>query len=414
MTGILAVIAALCGTPLFIVISAIALIAFQRAAIDPMAVVIEMARLADTPMLASLPLFIFAGMLLAESNTPARLLALTRALAGRLPGGLAVVSIALCSLFTALTGATGVTIFALGGLLYPALLQDRYSENFSLGLLTSAGSLGLLLPPSLPLILFGVISGARIDQLFLAGLVPGLFMVLVLAAYGIWRAPEVRTSGTGGSLAKALRQAAWELPLPVIVFGGIYGGYLVVGEAAAVTALYALVVEVFIYRDIAVGRLPEVIVKSLTLFGGIMVVLAASLATTSYLVDQQVPELIFGFLEQYISSRFAFLIGLNLFLLLVGAILDIFSAIVLVVPIIVPVAQRYGIDLVHLGIIFLTNLQIGYCTPPVGLNLFLASYQFDKPILKTCRATLPFTLLLLLVLLVVTYLPELSLFLVGD
>jgi len=412
MTALAAVIAALAGTPLFAVIGAVALFAYHRADIDPMAVIIEMARLADTPMLEALPLFIFAGLLLAESGCPRRLLAVTRALFGRLPGAMALMAVGLCAVFTALTGATGVTIVALGGLLYPALAEDGYPESFRLGLLTASGSLGLLLPPSLPLILYGVVAGVRVDQLFLAGLLPGLLMLVVLGAYAVWRAPTVEKRERG-QLRPALRTAVWELPLPVIILGGIYGGMLVVSEAAVMAALYTMVVEVFVYRDVALRRLPAVAVRSMTLFGGIVVVLAASLAFTSYLVDQGVPERLFALLSTWITGKTAFLILLNLFLLGVGAVLDIFSAIVLVVPIIVPVATRFGVDPLHLGIIFLVNLQIGYATPPVGLNLFLASYQFEKPILRTCLATLPFTLLLLAVLAAVTALPALSLGLVG-
>ena len=416
MLKLITLILALLGTPLFIVISALALLSFHSVDIDISVVIIEMSRLAETPMLLSLPLFIFAGTLLAESNTPKRLLNLSHLLLGWMPGGLAVVSLVVCAVFTAFTGASGVTIFALGGLLFPALVKDHYSERFSLGLITTSGSLGLLFPPSLPLILYGVISGTRIDHLFLAGILPGILMLVLLIAYSMTRPRTKRKNYIRPSrtdILAGLKESAWELPLPVIVLGGIYGGIFVVGEAAAVTALYVLIVEVLIYRDISWRELPAIMTKSMMLFGGILVVLAASMATTNFLVDQEVPMRLFDLIRSHITSKYTFLLLLNLFLLIVGSMLDIFSALVLILPLIVPIAEGYDVNMIHLGIIFLTNLQIGYCTPPVGLNLFLASYRFDKPVVELYRATLPFLALLLVALLIITYFPALSLFLVN-
>jgi tripartite ATP-independent transporter DctM subunit len=407
---------AVLGTPLFVVISALGLLSFAGIGIDLSVVIIEMSRLSDTPLLLSLPLFIFAGTLLAESKTPQRLLRLSQTLLGWMPGGLAVISLMVCAVFTAFTGASGVTIFAVGGLLYPALLKDGYSQRFSLGLITSSGSLGLLFPPSLPLILYGVISETRVDQLFLAGILPGFLMLVLLVAYSMTKSPasqgKTLEKTSGRAMLASLKEAAWELPLPVIILGGIYGGFFVAGEAAAVTALYVLIVEVFIYRDVPLVKLPRIMVQSMVLFGGILVVLAASMATTNFLVDQQVPMRLFELIREYISSKYTFLLLLNIFLLIVGSMLDIFSALVLVVPIIIPIAEAYGVDLVHLGIIFLTNLQIGYCTPPVGLNLFLASYRFDKSVVTLYRATLPFLALLMLTLVIITYFPAISLALI--
>ena len=407
---------AVLGAPLFVVIAALALLSFYSIQIDLSVVIIEMSRLSDTPLLLSLPLFIFAGTLLAESGTPQRLLRLSRVLLGWMPGGLAVVSLIVCAIFTAFTGASGVTIFAIGGILYPALIDDHYSERFSLGLVTSSGSLGLLFPPSLPLILYGVISETRVDQLFLAGILPGILMLILLVSYsmvkGAGRPMKNRQRVTFQDMISGLKEALWELPLPIIVLGGIYGGIFVAGEAAAVTALYVLIVEVLIYRDIPLSKLPAIMVKSMVLFGGILMVLAASMATTNYLVDQQIPMHLFEFIRQYISSKYTFLLLLNIFLLIVGSMLDIFSALVLVVPLIIPIADAYGVNLIHLGIIFLTNLQIGYCTPPVGLNLFLASYRFDKSIATLYRATLPFLALLMITLIIITYFPAISLVLV--
>lgn len=407
---------ALFGLPLFVVISALALLAFHSIGVDLSAVIIEMSRLSDTPMLISLPLFIFAGILLAESKAPDRLLALSNLYLGWMPGGMAVVSLLLCAIFTAFTGASGITIFALGGLLYPALIADRYQERFSLGLLTTGGSLGLLFPPSLPIILYGVISKTSVDTLFKAGIVPGTLTLLVLGFYCILASRKNKVNKTDLTPRTVGKRQGmyWELPLPFIVLGGIYGGLLVVDEAAAVAALYTLIVEVFILRDIPWRRLPAIVIKSMTLFGGILIILAASMATTNFLVDQQIPDQLFNIISRYITSKYTFLILLNLFLLAVGAMLDIFSATVLVVPLIVPVAVSYHVNLIHLGIIFLTNLQIGYCTPPIGLNLFLASYRFNKPIPELYRACLPFLFLLLLCLGLITFFPSISLFLTSS
>lgn len=412
---IVTILFALLGTPLFIVIAGLALLSFYGVGIDPSVVIIEMSRLSDTPLLLSLPLFIFAGTLLSESGAPQRMLNLYHVMLGWLPGGLAVVTLGVCAVFTAFTGASGVTIFALGGLLFPAMVKDHYSEKFSLGLITSSGSLGLLFPPSVPLILYGVISESRIDQLFLAGILPGFLMIFLLVAYSMTKSPP-RDKRLGlvplPEILGVIKAAAWEIPLPVIILGGIYGGIFVAGEAAAVTALYVLVVEVFIYRDIKLSKLPATMVQSMVLFGGILVVLAAAMASTNFLVDQQVPMKLFELIRQHISSKYTFLLLLNVFLLIVGFMLDIFSALVLVVPLIVPIAKGYDVNLIHLGIIFLTNLQIGYCTPPVGLNLFLASYRFNRPIVQLYTATLPFLVLLLITLAIITYFPLLSLFLV--
>jgi tripartite ATP-independent transporter DctM subunit len=401
---------ALFRSPLFLVIGALALLSFYSAGIDVSVVIIEMSRLADTPLLVSLPLFIFAGILLSESKAPSRMLRFSQIFLGWLPGGLAVITLIVCAVFTAFTGASGVTIFALGGLLFPALLKDGYGDRFSMGLITSSGSLGLLFPPSLPLIIYGVIAEARIDHLFLAGILPGILMLLLLMGYAVVKSPprSERPRYSAEEIRQGLREIGWELPLPVILLGGIYGGIFVPGEAAAVTALYVLVVEIWIHRDISLGQLPAIMSKSMVLFGGILVILAASMASTNYLIDQQIPSRLFDFIQSYIDNKYTFLLLLNVFLLLVGAMLDIFSALVLIVPLILPIAEGYGINPIHLGIIFLTNLQIGYCTPPVGLNLFLASYRFERPVTELYRATLPFLGLLLITLLIITYFPWLS------
>ncbi len=415
LSGILTIALALLGTPLFIIISASALLSFHLVGIDSSIVIIEMYRLAKTPMLIAIPLFAFAGYVLAESGAPGRLVRVSKAILGWLPGGLAVVVLFACTLFTAFTGASGVTIIALGGLLLPALLSEKYPERFSLGLVTTSGSLGLLLPPSLPLILYGVVTKTSIDQLFIAGIVPAVLLVVLLSLFSVYKGLEAEVPSSRIALREvidAIRIAKWELPLPAVVLAGIYSGYFAISEAAAITAFCVVVVEVAIYRDVRVRDLPQIMQKSMVLVGGILIILGAALALTNYMIDAEVPMKLLDFLKVHIESKLVFLIMLNIFLLLVGCMIDIFSALVVVVPLISPIAQAYGIHPVHLGIIFLVNLGIGYSTPPVGMNLFIASFRFERPVLKLYMASLPFLAILLLALIIITYVPSLSLFLV--
>jgi C4-dicarboxylate transporter DctM subunit len=414
VTSLITLILAATGTPLFIVIAAGALLSFYFSGIDSSAVIIEMYRLASTPLLEAIPLFAFAGYVLAESNAPKRLVRLSQAFVGWMPGGLAVVVLVACTLFTAFTGASGVTIIALGGLVFPALISQRYPEGFSLGLITTSGALGLLLPPSLPLILYGVISKTSVDKLFIAGILPGSVLVILLMVYSSfrgWKAgtPIVRSSAR--EMRHAIRDSIWEIPLPFVVIGGIYTGFFAVSDAAAITAFYVLIVEVLVHREVKVKALLSIIKESMVLVGGILIILGMALAYTNYLIDAQVPLKILALIKGHITSKWLFLILLNIFLLVVGCMIDIFSALVVVVPLILPLAEAYGIDPVHLGIIFLTNLGIGYSTPPVGINLFIASYRFGRPILSLYLASLPFLAILLLGLIVITYFPGISLIL---
>ncbi len=414
---------AILRAPLFVVIALSAMIGFYSQEVNLSVISIEVYRLAEMPILIAIPLFTFAGYLLGESKASTRLVNLTNSLLGWMPGGLAIVAIFACALFTAFTGASGITIVALGGLLYPALKQAGYLENFNLGLLTSSGSLGLLFAPSLPLILYGVVAQqmdldqpVSISDLFLAGIFPGLLMLLMLVLYSMMQ-PRDRSRREPFNLRAAIDAilaAKWEIPLPFLVLGGIYGGYFAVSEAAAVTAVYVLIVEVLIIRDIKVSELPEIMRDAMMLVGGIMIIIGVSLASTNYLIDAEVPTRMFAFIQSHIDEKLTFLILLNLFLLVLGMMLDIFSAIVIIVPIILPVAVGYGIHPVHLGIIFLANMQLGYFTPPVGMNLFIASYRFDKPVMTLYLATIPFFVVLLVAVLIITYWPMLSLVLLSD
>lgn len=401
------------GAPLFSIIGSIALVGFSSQSIDTAAIIVEMYRLASQPVLLAIPLFTFAGYVLAESNTPKRLVALTQALVGWLPGGLAIVVLAACAIFTAFTGGSGITIVALGGLVYPILISEKYSEKFSLGLVTTSGSLGLLFPPSLPIILYGIVSEVSISQLFLAGIVPGILLVIVLSVYSVRQGVATNVEHHPFEWKKvwrALKDAAWEVPLPFVIIVGIYSGMFTATEAAAVTAFYVLIVEVFIYRDLKLfSDVPRVMKESMVLVGAILMILATAMGLTSFLIDQQVPQRLFELISSVITSKLIFLIILNLFLIVVGMMMDIFSAIIVVVPLIIPIAKQYGVDPVHLGIIFLANLEIGYLTPPVGLNLFISSFRFEKSIGKVALATLPFIAMLFAALLIITYVPELSL-----
>lgn len=423
MSAVLLAILALLGAPLFAVIAAAALFGFHNRGVDLSVMAIELYRIVDTPVLVAIPLFTLTGYVLAESKASERLVRLTDALLGWLPGGLAIVAFAVCAVFTAFTGATGVTIIAVGALLFPALVRAGYSERFSLGLVTASGSLGILFPPSIALILYGIVAQqmnleqpVAIDDLFLAGLLPGLLMLAMLAAFGMWQGRGLAHRDGGPSLREALgalRAAAWELPLPVIVLGGIYGGYFAISEAAAVSVIYVLVVECLVYREVGFKQLVRLMRESMMVVGGVLIVLGVSLASTNYLIDAEIPTRLFEFVREHIQDRLTFLLVLNVFLLVLGMMLDVFSALVIVVPLILPLAVGYGIDPIHLGIIFLANMQVGYFTPPVGMNLFIASYRFNKSIVELCVAALPYVAILLTAVLIITYWPGLSLMLLS-
>ena len=429
LTTLALILLAIMGVPLFIVILASAMLGFLSAEVDLTVVAIEFYRIVDMPVLVAIPLFTLAGYLLSESGASQRLVALIQSLFGWMPGGLAIVSLIACAFFTALTGASGVTIVALGALIYPALKQAGYGDRFSMGLITSSGSLGLLFPPSIALILYGIIAQQLnvsdpilIDDLFLAGLLPGVLMLALLSLWSMWvdkqkNKTPVSTEEEGvnfSRIVRSTREAIWEIPLPFVILGGIFSGYFAISEAAAVAVIYVFIVEVFIYRDISLRQLPEVMREAMILVGAIIVILGASLASTNYLIDAEVPTRLFEVIQEHIDSKITFLLLLNIFLLVLGTMLDIFSALVIMVPILLPIAVGYGIHPIHLGIVFLANMQIGYFTPPIGMNLFIASYRFKKPIIELYLSTIPYMIILLLALVIITYWPALSLTLISS
>ena len=412
---VLLTVLAILGAPLFAIFGAASMLLFGAlpdTSITGVANDVFSEKFADSPLLVTIPLFTFAGYLMAESGTPHRLVKLSRAWLGWMPGGLAMVCLMASAFFTTFTGGSGITIVAIGGLLYPALVQDGYEENFSLGLVTTGGSLGLLFPPSVPMIIYGVVAGIMIEKLFLAGLIPGIITVAALALYSSMTGIKHKMPRTSFNRTEALKtfwEAKWEAFLPVALLGGMYSGFLRIHEAAAFTAIYTLVIEVWIYRDVSFRKdLPRIIRESMTLVGAILAILATAIGFTAFLIQARVPMLILDAMEGFITSQVMFLIALNVFLIGVGMLMDIFSAIVVVVPLIVPIALGFGVDPYHLGIVFLLNLEIGYMTPPVGLNLFISSFRFNKPITQLYRSVLPFIGLLGVALIIVTYIPSLS------
>ncbi|HOP48272.1 MAG TPA: TRAP transporter large permease [Desulfobacteraceae bacterium] len=417
LLSLLLIILTILGLPVFVAILAAAMLGLYASGVSFAAIPIEIFRLANAPVLLAIPLFTFAGYLMSEGGTSARLVRFSKSIFGWLPGGLGVVALVSCAFFTAITGATGITIIALGGLLLPALISEGYEENFSLGLITTSGSLGLHFPPSLPIILYGFVSGASIEKLFVAGLFPGILLVGVPCLFSIFMGKKWKLNQPHFSrheFLSATKDAAWELPIPFFIIAGIYSGFCTATEAAALTVAYVLFVKVVVFHELNLIRdLPGIMTESIKMVGGIMIILGAALGFTNFLVDAFIPMKILNLMEGMVETRTGLLLTLNVFLIVVGCMMDIFSAILIVVPLIVPLADKFGIDPVHLGIIFLANLGIGYNTPPVGLNLFIASSRFDRPVIQLYKATLPFLLLLLFTLLLITYWPSLSLFLPG-
>lgn len=405
------------GLPIFAAIGGAAALLFFLEGTPLSAVPGEAYRMATSPMLPALPLFTLAGYILAAGQSSQRLLALLSALIGWMPGGLALVVTLLLAFFTPLTGASGITILAMGGLLLPMLLRARYAEDHALGLVTVSGSIGALLPPSLPVILYAYYAELRLDEIFVGALVPGLMLIVAVAAWGAWRGwhqGATRTPFDAGALGRAAWAAKWELLLPVVLIGGIFGGLATLVEAAALTVAYALVIECLLFRELHPLRdLPRVAVEAATMVGGFMIILGVALGLTNYLVIAQVPMQALTWVQAIIESPLLFLLALNGLLIVVGALMDIYAAIIVIAPLIVPMAAAYGIEPVHLAVVFLANMQLGYLMPPMGENLFLSASRFDKGLPEVYRATLPYVAILLIVVLLITYIPALTLVPVG-
>jgi tripartite ATP-independent transporter DctM subunit len=400
------------GTPIFIVLGGVAYLLFVRSFGALEVIPSEAYSMLTGYSIPAIPLFTFAGFILSESKAGERLVGLFRAWLGWLPGGLIIMTVLVCTFFTTFTGATGVTILALGALLAYVLVESgRYSTDFANGLITGSGSIGLLFPPSLPIILYGVIAQINIKHMFVGGILPGLLMVLIICGIGVFTALRHKVKPVPFQIkeaGKAVKEAAWEILLPVIILLGYFGGLFTLVETGAVAVIYALIIEVGIHRDLRIRDLPRVMLKCIPIVGGVLIILAAAKGLSYYLVDAEVPMRLSAWVQENINSRYVFLILLNLALLVTGCLMDIFSAILVVVPLIIPMGAAFGIHPVHLGVIFLANLGVGYLTPPVGLNLFLAAYRFNQPLVRIYRNVIPFFLALLAVVLLVTYVPWFS------
>lgn len=405
------IVATALGAPIFILLGGAALLLFWGDGVTVAAIPAETYRIVASPIFPTIPLFTLAGFILSEEGASERLVRVFKALFGWIPGGLAVATTLLCAFFTTFTGASGVTILALGGLLLPVLLKGGFKEGFSIGLLTSTGSLGLLLPPSLVVILYGVIARVPIIDMFKAGLLPGALLIAPICLFCVLQGFKMgagRTPFGFREAAAAIWIAKWEVVMPILVLLVIFGGFCTLVEAAALLVVYALIVEAVIYRDVSLQQLATMFVKCAALVGGVLIILGVAMGLTSYLVDAQVPMHAAAWGTKHLHSKWLFLLALNGGLIVVGCLMDIYSALIVVVPLILPMAESFGVHPVHLGIVFLANLQLGYLTPPVGMNLFLASFRFEKPLTKVSRDAFVFLLIMAAVVLLITYVPWLS------
>ncbi len=413
----LILLAFLCGAPVFVAMAGIAMVLFFAEGTSVAAVPTETFNLVKSSTLPAIPLLTLAGYVLSEGGSAGRLVAAFKSVFGWMPGGLAIMVVMVCAIFTTFTGASGVTILALGGLVFPALLKEGYPEGFSLGLVTASGSLGLLFPPSLPVILYAVVADSPIKELYIAGLVPGLFMVLLVAAYGVFMGVQAKVPRDRFEPGKALRdlwRAKWDLGLPLVMVLSVVTGFATIVEAAALAAAYALLVEIVIFRELRVGNpMARVMGDAATLVGAVLILLGVALGLTSYLVDAQIPQALLGWVTQHIHSQAMFLLALNALLLVLGSVLEIYSAIVVLAPLIVPMGRAFGVEPLHLGVVFLANLELGFLFPPMGLNLFLAAQRFGKPLPTLYRRALPFLVIMTIGVLIITYVPAVTTGVVG-
>ena len=411
--GTVLLAATLLGAPVFAAMGGFGLLLFFREATPVAAVSAEIYRLIASPTLPAIPLLTACGYVLAEGKASHRLVRLFRALFGWMPGGLAVLVAGVCALFTTFTGGSGVTIIALGGLVYPMLREEGYPEGFSLGLVTAGGSLGLLFPPSLPVILYGVVAGVPPDLLYLGGLLPGFLLLVLVAAYGVFigkRVQKGRTPFSGREVVAATWGAKWELAVPVLVIGLFASGAASLVESAAAACAFAIVTQCLVMRDLHLFRdLPGVLLKATTLIGAVLILLASAMGLTSYLVDAEIPGRLLAAVQAHVQSPLVFLLALNVFLLILGSVLEIYSAIIILTPLVVPIGAAFGIDPVHLGVIFLANLELGFLFPPVGLNLFLSASRFGTPLPRLYRHVVPFLIILAIGVLLITYVPSMTL-----
>jgi len=410
--AILLFAAFLLGAPVFVVMAGFALLLFYLAGTPVASVPAETFRLVVSPTLPAIPLLTVAGYVLAEGGASRRLVRAAQSVCGWMPGGLAVMAVFVCALFTTFAGASGVTILALGGIILPALVREKYPEGFSLGLVTAAGSLGLLFPPSLPVILYGVVAGVAIDHLYIGGLVPGLLMILLVAAYGVWigiRNQTPRPKFEPREALSALWHAKWDLGLPLLIIVAVASGFATIVESAALGAAYAIVAEIFLHRDVHPRRdLPRVLVHASTLVGSVVILLGVALGMTSYLVDAEIPTRLLAWVQAHIHSQWVFLLALNVLLLVLGSVLEIYSAIVVLAPLVAPLGVAFGVDPVHLGVVFLANLELGFLFPPMGLNLFLSASRFQKPLPLLYRKSMPFLVIMSVGVLLITYVPAIT------
>ncbi len=402
----------LLGAPVFVVMAGFALLLFYLAGTPVASVPAETFRLVISPTLPAIPLLTVAGYVLAEGGASRRLVRAAQSVFGWMPGGLAIVAAFTCALFTTFTGASGVTILALGGIILPALVSEKYPEGFSLGLVTAAGSLGLLFPPSLPVILYGVVAGVAIDHLYVGGLVPGLLMILLVAAYGVYigiRSKAPRPRFEVGEAVRAVWDAKWDLGLPILIIVSVASGFATIVESAALGAAYAIVAELALHRDVHPTRdLPRVLVHASTLVGSVVILLGVALGMTSYLVDAEIPTRLLAWVQGHIHSTWVFLLALNVLLLVLGSVLEIYSAIVVLAPLVAPLGIAFGVEPVHLGVVFLANLELGFLFPPMGLNLFLSASRFEKPLPLLYRKALPFLVIMAIGVLLITYVPAIT------